>query len=184
MTPYTSWDQVPLVLRIADLARVLNVSTSTIRRELSRGTFRPLPLPRRGQTSPIVWAKEAVMREWGGLAVPPVGRRPFARGAAALSACRRPYRASPGRSHDRAIEEKEQRSMSIIACDQPDPQEPRPDTRQRHRDQGAFHLYHYLRTPGDPAWYELSSAQRTRLRAAFLIGAASIDLRRLLQEGR
>lgn len=81
MSPYTSWDDVPLILRIEDLARVLNVSTSTIRRELSRGTFRPLPLPRRGQTSPIVWAKEAVMREWGGLAMPPVGRRrPFARG--------------------------------------------------------------------------------------------------------
>lgn len=75
--------------------------------------------------------------------------------------------------------------MAIIACDYPDPQDPRPvspEIRQRHRDQGAFHIYEYVRRPTDPAYYDLSPRARARLRSAFLLATSAIDRDRLIRE--
>lgn len=50
-----------------------------------------------------------------------------------------------------------------------------PDARKQiARDLGSFYVYEYLRADGDPSWDELSGLQRASLRAAFLIGAASV----------
>lgn len=53
---------------------------------------------------------------------------------------------------------------------------------REHRNLGAFHLYGYLRKAGDPCWTLLSAKQRQRFIAGFLIGGASIDIKKVLGE--
>ncbi|HYC00439.1 MAG TPA: hypothetical protein VEC57_14980 [Candidatus Limnocylindrales bacterium] len=56
-TPFTSWDDVPLICHIDDVARVLQRSVTTIYREVRAGTMVPPPLPRSGRTTPLEWRK-------------------------------------------------------------------------------------------------------------------------------
>lgn len=74
-TPFTSWDQVPLICRLVDIARVMNRSTRTLEKWLAHEPWRlPAPEPRLGKTEPLTWRKSAVQRfvEQGGAAA----RRP------------------------------------------------------------------------------------------------------------
>lgn len=61
--PFRSWDEVPLSPSIEDVARIRDLSVSTIYREVDAGRFRPLPLPRVGKTSALKWSKDELM-EW------------------------------------------------------------------------------------------------------------------------
>lgn len=45
---------------------------------------------------------------------------------------------------------------------------------------GAHSLYEYLRRPGDPEFSALAERQQLAFVSAFMIGAASVDLRRVL----
>lgn len=63
LPPFTSWDQVPLSPGIEDVARIRDLSVTTIYREVDAGRFRPAPLPRVGKTTPLKWSKDELM-EW------------------------------------------------------------------------------------------------------------------------
>lgn len=58
MSPFTSFDQVPIVCGIADAARVLNTSTRSLYRKLEAGKFVPGVMPRDGKTSPWQFSKK------------------------------------------------------------------------------------------------------------------------------
>lgn len=61
MTPYRTWDEVPLTLRLSDLARVLQRSPRTIRQQLAmRPWLVPTPDARTGRTTPLTWDKARV----------------------------------------------------------------------------------------------------------------------------
>lgn len=46
MSAFTDWASVPLVCNKATVAKVLNVSQSSITRALQAGTMQPAPMPR------------------------------------------------------------------------------------------------------------------------------------------
>lgn len=78
----------------------------------------------------------------------------------------------------------EQSIAPVPAATQAPPEGERADGRHGHRDLGAFHLYEYLKRPGDPAWDQLPRRAREQMRAGFLVGASSVDLKRVvLREG-
>lgn len=70
--PHTSWDAVPLMLRIEDLARVMNLGVRTIERWITGPEAWRLPVaePRHGRRQPWTWRKAAVQQfmERGGAA--------------------------------------------------------------------------------------------------------------------
>ncbi|MGE3273838.1 MAG: hypothetical protein AB7O67_01915 [Vicinamibacterales bacterium] len=63
LTPFARWDDVPLVCRIEDTARVLNRSRRSIERDLERGTMNPQPMPRTTKREPLRWSR-AVLQEF------------------------------------------------------------------------------------------------------------------------
>lgn len=58
--PFTSLADVPLTLKVPDMARLYRQSSVTIRRRLRRGTFRPLP----DGTNPYTWKKSTILRDF------------------------------------------------------------------------------------------------------------------------
>ena len=76
MTPFTTWDEVPLTCRIADAVRVLRRSRRSIERDLRRGSMRPAPIERQYPREPWTWSKQSLMDHVNGVAAQP-GRRRF-----------------------------------------------------------------------------------------------------------
>jgi hypothetical protein len=59
-TMHYDWAKEPFVLEIADVARILRRSVSTIRRGLRHGSMVPAPMPKAGKTTPYQWARADV----------------------------------------------------------------------------------------------------------------------------
>lgn len=49
MSPFTNWDEVPLVCGVEDAAKVLNLGASTLYRQLERNEYVPGLMPRAGR---------------------------------------------------------------------------------------------------------------------------------------
>lgn len=56
MTP-AELEQLPVILRVADMVRIYRRNADTIRRELRQGIFRPLPF----DTNPYRWRRVDVL---------------------------------------------------------------------------------------------------------------------------
>lgn len=80
--PVTDLSQLPLILRLDDIVRILRRGRSTIDRELANGTFRPAPFAK----FPYRWRRADIERELErpspGAAVPITRRRRRRRTAA------------------------------------------------------------------------------------------------------
>lgn len=64
MSPFTTWDDVPLVCTKAQAAAVLNISARTIESRIADGTMTPAPMPRiRGGKEAYKWSK-AILRAY------------------------------------------------------------------------------------------------------------------------
>lgn len=66
LSPFTDWADVPLSCSIEDVARLTRKSVTTIRRQVDAHLFHPMPMPRFGKTSPMLWSKDELMREFAG----------------------------------------------------------------------------------------------------------------------
>jgi hypothetical protein len=58
----------------------------------------------------------------------------------------------------------------------------KPELRALHRELGGLQTYMFQRRASDPEWWQLSRWQQRRYMAAFLIGAKSVDITKVLTE--
>jgi hypothetical protein len=54
--------------------------------------------------------------------------------------------------------------------------------REMYRDLGGFYVYQFRRSGDMPEWNDLTPYQQRRFLSAFLIGASSIDLAKVMKE--
>lgn len=57
--PYTNLGDVPMVLKIRDMARLYRQGARTIRRRIRNGTYLPMPTG----TDPYTWQKADILRD-------------------------------------------------------------------------------------------------------------------------
>jgi len=57
--PITNWDDIPIILKIHDMAALYRVNPDTIRRALSLHEWRPVPF----EKYPYRWRREDVIRD-------------------------------------------------------------------------------------------------------------------------
>lgn len=61
MSPFTTWDDVPLVCSKQQAAAVLNISVRSIESRLADGTMAPAPMPRtKGGKEAWKWSKSVL----------------------------------------------------------------------------------------------------------------------------